>query len=247
MNKHYWWILIVFALSQLVFPLPIAIILGATDLATTEAELMGLSIFISFTIAFLIISAIAYRAPKNPAIADQRMDVGGTIGWSLIGIVLAFAAQYIAAILQMTLLGIEPGSENTQQIVDMTNAVPILAFAVAIFGPVSEEIVFRMVIFGALLKRFGFWIAAVGNGLIFAVVHWDFENILVYLAMAIVFSYLYYRTGRIIVPIVAHIGINSFVMLVQVVFGEQIQDFLERMEEMEQSAAFIMAVIGRFM
>lgn len=224
-------------------PLAVILIMLQTGFSGTEDQLQGLAIFISFTIGFVIISLIAFRAKPVRALRDDRMDTGLTIGWILLGIVMAFAAQYVAALINTLVLGVEPGSENTDVIVNMATAVPLMILAVAVFVPIMEEIVFRMVIFGSLFQRFGFWIAAISSGLIFAVVHWDFENLLVYLAMGVVFAFLYVKTKRIIVPIMAHVGINSFVMLIQVVFGEQLQDLLEQMEELEQS---IQAILGGF-
>ncbi len=219
------------------------IVLQLNGFSGTEAELQGMSVFIGFTLGFIVISLIALKTKPDKNFIQGQADVGQTVLWSIAGIFMAFAAQYVAALIEMTLLGIEPGSENTEMIVDMATAVPYMVIVVAIFVPIMEELVFRMVIFGSLFKRFGFWIAAVLSGLIFAIVHWDFEHILVYLAMGIVFAFLYVKTKRIIVPIIAHVGINSFVMLIQVVFGERLQDLIEQMEEFEQAAQ---AFIGGF-
>ncbi|PYZ92162.1 CPBP family intramembrane metalloprotease [Salipaludibacillus keqinensis] len=239
MTKKYWLILITFILMQ-VSPLAVILILLQTGFSGTEAELQGMAIFIAFTLGFLIISWIALRTKPDREFIEDRADVGKTVLWSILGIFMAFAAQYAASIIEVYLLGIEPGSENTEVIVDMATAVPYMIIVVAVFVPIMEELVFRMVIFGSLYKRFGFWIAAIVSGLIFAIVHWDFEHLLVYLAMGIVFAFLYVKTKRIIVPIIAHVGINSFVMLVQVIYGERLQEFIEQMEELEQTVqAFI--------
>ncbi|WP_416148611.1 lysostaphin resistance A-like protein [Salipaludibacillus sp. HK11] len=240
--KKYWFILIAFILTQL-SPSVVMLILFENDFSGSEAELIGMSVFIGFTLGFIVISLIALRIKPDPDFIHNQADIGKTIRWSISGIFLAFAAQYIAGIIEMNLLGIEPGSENTDMIVDMATAVPFMIPVVAVFVPIIEELVFRMVIFGSLFKRFGFWIAAISSGLIFAVVHWDFEHLLVYLAMGIVFAYLYVKTKRIIVPIMAHVGINSFVMLIQVVYGEQLQDLMEQLEELEQT---IQAIGGLF-
>jgi uncharacterized protein len=241
LNKIYWLIIVAFILMQL-SPIVIVPALIAFGFEGGMEQLSGISISIGFTIGFIVITLLAWRAKPNPALSDGRADVPKTILWSVLGIFLAFASQYAAAAVESLVFGIEPGSENTQMIVDMANAAPFVIFVVAVLGPVVEEIVFRMVIFGALFKRFGFWIAALGSGFAFAVIHLDFSHLLVYLAMGVVFAWLYVKTKRIIVPIIAHVGINSFVMLVQVIFGEEIQDLMEQMEELEQSAQMI---IGR--
>ncbi|CAM4012393.1 CPBP family intramembrane glutamic endopeptidase [Alkalicoccus chagannorensis] len=239
MNKFYWFILAAFAAMQL-SPVVIMPLLMALGYEGTMEQMSGLSISIGFTIGFIVISLLAWKAGSVPALREGRADIPTTILWSVIGIFLAFAAQYAAALIETFAFGIEPGSENTEMIVDMAMAAPFTIVVVSVLGPVVEEIVFRMVIFGALFKRFGFWIAALSSGFIFAIIHFDFEHLLVYLAMGVVFAWLYVKTKRIIVPIIAHVGINSFVMLVQVIFGEQLQDLMEQMEEMEQSLQFIL-------
>lgn len=239
MPKKYWLILIAFFLTQL-SPVAVMFILLQFGFSGTNLELQGMSVFIGFTLGFIIISLIALRTKPDRNFIEERAGTVETIKWVIGGIFMAFTAQYVAALIEMNLLGVDPGSENTEMIVDMATAVPYMVIVVAIFVPITEELVFRMVIFGSLFKRFGFWIAALSSGLIFAIVHWDFTHILVYLSMGIVFAFLYVKTKRIIVPIMAHVGINSFVMLIQVVFGERLQDLIEQMEELEQTVqAFI--------
>ncbi|WP_026691385.1 CPBP family intramembrane glutamic endopeptidase [Alteribacter aurantiacus] len=245
MNKRYWFIVVAFILVQL-SPLVSIPILHATGVATSPEELQGYAILIGFGIGTVIISLLSYASLKRDGDFDLRAksDWGITIMWSIIGIFLAFAAQAVANLIQINLLGIEPGSENTDHIVGIATAVPLMAIAVAIFAPIMEEIVFRQVIFGALYRKFGFWIGALGSGFLFAVVHVDFENILIYLTMGVVFSYLYVKTKRIIVPIIAHAGINGFVMLVQVVYREELERLIELQEEQAFDLQSVIMFIG---
>lgn len=196
-------------------------------------KIIGIWSLISFSIGFIIILFILKQEMKERRLDRDRCSRGEAIGWSVLGVVMAFAAQYFAILIQMYVLGIEAGSENTEAIVEYAKATPSLIIVVAVIGPILEEIVFRMIIFGALYKRFNFWIAAIVSSLIFAAVHFDFTHLLVYTAMGLVFSFLYVHTKRIIVPIVAHVAMNSFVMLVQVVFGEKLLELQRIIEEME--------------
>ena len=74
----------------------------------------------------------------------------------LLGSFLAFFAQTIAANIEC-LLGIEFGSENTQQIIGLIKTAPLIIIVTSIIGPILEEIVFRKIIFGSLHKRFNFF------------------------------------------------------------------------------------------
>ncbi|WP_096438528.1 CPBP family intramembrane glutamic endopeptidase [Alteribacter populi] len=243
MTKRYWLILLAFVLVQL-SPLLFIPLISGMGIAESMDELQGYSILAGFSLGTIIISWLSYRSLKRDGDFREKSPVGEAALWSFIGIFMAFGAQIVANLIQMNLLGIEPGSENTDQIVNIATAVPLMAIAVAVFAPVMEEIVFRQVIFGSLYRRFGFWIGALGSGFLFAVVHMDFENILVYLIMGITFSYLYLKTKRIIVPIIAHAGINGFVMLVQVVFREEIEKIIELQEQQAIDLQAIITVIG---
>lgn len=241
MNKYYWLIIISFILSQVApaFFIPLLQYIGFEG---TESEILGTAIAYAMTIGFFLVVLFSWKAGRDKQFDNRRMATGKTVLWSIIGIFLAFAGQAAASIVQSEFFGIEPGSENTDVIVNMATAVPFMIFVVAVLVPITEELVFRKVIFGSIYKKAGFWIAAIISGLIFAGLHWDFENLLVYLAMGVVFSFLYVKTGRIIVPIVAHVGINSFVMLIQVVYGDRLMEMIEQLEELEQSVQALMGV-----
>lgn len=206
----------------------------------TEDELFGTAIYITFTIGFIVIFLLTITSKPNYSFRENKASVGETVVWSILGIFLAFGAQIAAALFEQMLFGVEPGSENTQTIVNWAKAVPQLIIVVSLFVPIMEEIVFRLIIFGSFYKRFNFWISALLSGLIFSIVHLDFEHLLIYLAMGVVFAYLYVKTKRIIVPIMAHVGINSFVMFVQVIFSDRLGQILEQMENMQ-------AIIGGFL
>ncbi|GAA3317464.1 hypothetical protein GCM10020331_016320 [Ectobacillus funiculus] len=46
--------------------------------------------------------------------------------------------------------------------------------------------------------------------------------------MGIVFAFLYVRTQRIIVPITAHVMMNTFVVLVNLVFKDDIERMMQK-------------------
>ncbi|GAE27260.1 CAAX amino terminal protease family protein [Halalkalibacter wakoensis JCM 9140] len=193
----------------------------------------------SFTTGLIIILLLLRPDIKNRHEVRGRSSRGEAIRWSIIGVFFVFAAQYAAALIEMMLLGIEPGSENTQTIVEFAKAFPAFIIVISVIGPILEEIVFRLVIFGALYKRFNFWIAGILSSVIFAAVHMDFTHLLVYTAMGLVFAYLYVKTKRILVPIIAHVAINLFVSIINVLLADQIEDWMEQLEQFEQTSLII--------
>ncbi len=228
MNIRYWWIVITYILVQFSVLLGVPLLLS---LGVSRTQAFGIWSIFSFTIGLVIILILLIPDIRERHLVRGRSTRGEAIRWSLIGIALVFGAQYAAALIESVVLGIEPGSQNTQDIVEIAKAFPAFILIVSIIGPILEEIVFRKVLFGALYKRFNFGIAALVSSLIFAVVHMDFIHLLIYTAMGFAFAFLYVKTKRIIVPIIAHVSINLFVAVVQVVFADQLEEMIENLEQ----------------
>ena len=90
-----------------------------------------------------------------------------------------------------------------------------LAIATA---PVTEEMLFRAGLFRFLRTRVHRWAALLGPACLFAALHQNLASFLPLVALGIVFSLAYERTGRIGTSIVAHALFNLFA-IVQVFSG----------------------------
>jgi membrane protease YdiL (CAAX protease family) len=222
LKNRYAWVIIVYVLMQLSYIFAPFLL----NFGFEKNELPGIWSTISFSVALIIITVLLLPDIKSRH-NFNRSTRTEAFTWSVLGIFLVFAAHIIASLIESNLLGIDPGSENTQDIVTIAKITPLFIIVVAIIGPILEEIIFRKIIFGSLYKRFNFIIAGLVSGLAFAVVHVDFKHLLVYLVVALTFSFLYVKTNRILVPIVAHVSMNSFVVLVQVIFSDEIQKIQE--------------------
>lgn len=230
MTKRYWLVILTYILMQLsaIIGVPLLMLMGIE-----REQIPGIWTLFSFSIGFIIILLFLRQDMTDRHLNRDRSSKSEAIVWSIAGIFMAFMAQYFAVVIEISVFGIEPGSENTEMIVELAKATPALILVVAVIGPILEEIIFRMIIFGSLYKRFNFWIAAIISSVIFAAVHMDFEHLLVYTFMGVVFAFLYVKTKRIIVPIIAHVALNSFVMLVQVIFGDRLVELQRKLEEMQ--------------
>jgi membrane protease YdiL (CAAX protease family) len=103
----------------------------------------------------------------------------------------------------------------------------------SIIGPILEEIVFRKIIFGSLYRRMNFFLSALISSVIFSLAHQEPEHTLLYSAMGFTFAYLYVKTKRIIVPILAHVSMNTLVVVIQTVLKEDIDRFIEQSEKIQ--------------
>ncbi len=142
-------------------------------------------------------------------------STGNAILWGFLGFFLALLGQMVAGMIEDSLFGIEAGSENTALLSDIAKISPIIIFSMVLFAPFLEEIIFRRVLFGGLYQKTNFIIATLVSAVVFAAVHGELEHLLIYMAPAFVFAYIYYRTKRLLAPIIAHMLMNGFVVIIQ--------------------------------
>ena len=209
----------------------------ALSLIDVPAEQKGAALaswwtFIVGIISLIIIAILAIRNKDFFKIYQgQKATTAQAIGWGVLGFFFVFLGQTVAATIE-GYLGIEAGSENTANLVDVAKVAPIMIITIAIFGPILEEIIFRRVIFGSLVQAQGFWISAVISGVVFAAVHFDFTHILLYTVCGLIFAYIYHRTKRLLASIVSHILLNTFVLTVNLNIDKiiKLQKYLESLQ-----------------
>lgn len=176
--------------------------------------LLSISIWTVFSFFVTLLITLYYLKDEITVRNRNLRSIPLVLGWSVYGVLLALIAQRIAIMIE-TLLGVDVGSENTENILDLINVVPIMIFVPSIIGPILEEIIFRKIIFGFLYKKTNFFLAALISSIIFSAAHMEFEHLLLYSAIGFTFSYLYVKTDRIIIPILAHILMNTYVVMSQ--------------------------------
>lgn len=88
-----------------------------------------------------------------------------------------------------------------------------VAFVVAVIPAVGEEMFFRGLILGDLLKsRVNVVTSILVSGLLFAVVHMEYQNTLAIWALGGFLGYLYYISGSLWLPIFVHF-VNNFMQV----------------------------------
>jgi len=230
LKRKYWYIIGIYLLMQFggAFLAAILTISYGLDPINTAISIN----IIGFLIAVVIILAMLKKELHEERIAHP-LSIGKIIGWSALGILLAWFSQGIASVLEMAILGSDPDSANTQLIVEISRMNPIFILVPALIGPILEELVFRKIIFGALYKRFNFFLAALISSFIFAAAHMEFVHILVYATMGFVFAFIYVKTKRIIMPIIVHMSLNTVAVVGQLVLD------VEQLEKIQDQAMLI--------
>ncbi|MRX72769.1 CPBP family intramembrane metalloprotease [Bacillus lacus] len=239
MRKEYWLIILTYIVMQFssFVGVPLLLRLGVGEGAARElAPIVAFGYWGIFSFgAALLITLLLLRSDRQyrSHLGGEPASTAASIWWAIAGVFLALFVQVIAANIEINVFGIEPGSENTQQIVRFIQAAPLLIIVTSVIGPILEEIIFRKIIFGVLYEKTNFFIAGLISSVIFALVHQEPEHILLYSAMGFTFAYLYVKTKRILVPIFAHVAMNTFVVLVQIVFADRIDELMEQVEQMQ--------------
>ncbi|WP_453992189.1 CPBP family intramembrane glutamic endopeptidase [Bacillus nitroreducens] len=240
MKIRYWYVILTYIIMQFsgILGIPLLLFLGVgDDLDPDKAKntIIATWTIISFVAALPIVLFLLRQDIRERHQNLERSSKGEAIGWAIAGVFMAMTSQILAANIEIHLFGIEPGSENTQEIMALVKSLPLLVIVVSIIGPILEEIIFRQIIFGSLYKKFNFFISGLISSLIFAAVHMDFTHILIYTAMGFTFAFLYVQTKRIIVPIFAHVAMNTFVVAVQTIFADDIERIMKQAEKLQQT------------
>ncbi|MHA6253198.1 CPBP family intramembrane glutamic endopeptidase [Oceanobacillus sp. CAU 1775] len=228
MPKRYWYVILTYLIMQF-SGLPVAVFVESFYPESYTQYIIYWSIFSFF--AALVVVLLLMKPDMQMRAHPDAASTSGIIGWSILGVFLAFIAQAIAAVIETKILGINPGSENTMQIMDIARSNALFILVPAIIAPILEEIIFRKIIFGSLYKRMNFFLAALLSALIFGIIHMDPTHLLMYASMGFVFAFLYVKTKRILVPILVHAGMNTMVVVAQLSYTpEEIQKMLDDLQ-----------------
>ncbi|MED3561387.1 type II CAAX endopeptidase family protein [Bacillus xiapuensis] len=233
MKREYWIILIVYIAMQFSSLAGVPLLMYGFKISGISQRLaVPVWLVISFTLALIITLFILRKEMRNDSRSEKGTSLGLSIIWAIFGVFLALFAQAIAANIER-LIGVEMGSENTKDIIRIIETFPLAILVSSIFGPILEEIVFRKILFGSLYKRFNFFVSAIISSVIFALAHMEPKHVLLYSAMGFTFAFLYVKTKHILVPIFAHVTMNTMVVIVQSAYKDDIEKLIRDAESMQ--------------
>lgn len=205
------------------------VVIGATAYAAAHhgniSALLHMSIRFQAILQLAIDAIVAiYLAALVPALSRTSLRALGFRAPLLrdIGIALAGA---IAMILVVNVTGsaIMAAAHTKQQeaavrlflqIKDPTTRSIFIVLGVAI-GPMAEEFAFRIFIFNALRRYWGFWAGAIVSGLFFGAAHLDVYALVPLALGGVILAYVYARTRNAWMPMLTHACFNgvSFIAL----------------------------------
>jgi len=217
LKREYKIIILTYVVMQLFLNIGASIVYGIFQgfgLSGNKYWVLSVSTWTVFSFFVTLLITLYYLKGEMTVRNWNLRSLPFVLGWSVYGVLLALIAQRIAIMIE-TLLGVDVGSKNTENILNLIHVAPIMIFVTSIIGPILEEVIFRKIIFGSLYKKTNFFLAALISSFIFSAAHMEFEHLLLYSAIGFTFSYLYVKTDRIVIPILAHTLMNTYVVMSQ--------------------------------
>ena len=217
MKEELWKTVKLFLLWCLLFSVAIiGIIVGGRILKNDE--IMNWTILMGF-----MLIAIVFFGKRYVKLSFGRIE--RRMVWPVIGMSVLVAASYLLFLSSFyTLIDIDhlfPKEINEIHEADQHLSGIAGILTVCIFGPIAEEICFRGILLGGLLKmRCRPWIAILITALAFSLVHGYAVKLVGTLLFGIIVGWLYWRTGSIIPCLIIHIVNNSLVPIISIIRGQ---------------------------
>jgi membrane protease YdiL (CAAX protease family) len=82
-------------------------------------------------------------------------------------------------------------------------------FLAGILAPVTEEVLYRLFTFLPMKEKWGFWGGAIASSFVFALMHFNLYWLGEMIVVGVGLAFVYYWTGSLISPIIAHSVINT--------------------------------------
>jgi uncharacterized protein len=181
------------------------------DLSTTANVVVQLATALGFLLAPIAIASQWGKVSVWEALRRlgvRRFD-GEALGWMVVATIayLIFAAAYAAIF----------GVPEQEDIAEGFGAMPVQILLIVIAAPISEELLFRGLIFGGIRKHMPAIAAALVAGLIFGALHalTGLSAVPPLIVFGFILCLLYERTGSIVPGIILHMLNNSVALIGQ--------------------------------
>jgi len=200
------------------------------SLVVTGNNPATLALFLGTVIqAAVIIAAVFWLARRRGAAGrdlglvwnnSRKNILTGLFGGLLSGIIIWFITILISAF-----LGPPPPQEVELLLSGFRSGRDLLLpfLAISVLAPVSEELYFRGMVYPTVRARFGPAIGMVLSALFFGLLHFDLYRLIPITVLGVILAYFYERTHSLLASIVAHSTWNTFMLLIVLAAGKNIQ------------------------
>jgi membrane protease YdiL (CAAX protease family) len=217
-----WYAGVGFVVALVLTAIAVGVLAAATGVSEDEesalftivATLVQDSVFVGTALVFASLTA-------RPRLADfglRRTRFWPALGWA----VLALVSFYVFAAVYAALVQNQPEQDVVESLGadEGTLGLIVAGFMVIVVAPVAEEFFFRGFFYRALRTRFAVFTAAALDGLLFGLLHFNFEarGLLIIPPLAVLgfaFCLVYERTGSLYPVIALHAFNNAIAYGVQ--------------------------------
>lgn len=164
------------------------------------------------SIAMGIASIVISKRKGNGPVRDfgLRVDLRAVGLGVAAGVGMLFIASIVAAALKASGIDIPVAAEQLFQFVaDDAVALSLFIFTVVVVAPVTEELAYRGIWYGAVERRYSARWAMVISSVVFAAIHLEPQRFVILLLLGLALGELRLRTGSLTSCIAAHATINS--------------------------------------
>ncbi|ART78105.1 hypothetical protein B4U37_19595 [Sutcliffiella horikoshii] len=168
--------------------------------------------FIHFS---LLLFLIIYLLKKDLSITVFNKEQASTRK-SLLIIFMSLFIIVIGLIIISILRSLLLSTPNENPTVNILKSFPIMIIPMVLMGPIIEEIIFRRILLVSFTKKYNLLVAVVIVSIIFAVWHQSLSSFPNYFFLSVVYSYSYYLSNRLMVPVILHVLWNLIASSIQI-------------------------------
>ncbi|WP_075618599.1 CPBP family intramembrane glutamic endopeptidase [Paenisporosarcina indica] len=150
---------------------------------------------------------------KIAAFETKKSTVQKSLLVIIMGVILDIVVTIVIALLPSVVF--YTSNENLSDINTIFKFLPLAIIHTVLITPILEELIFRRILFKVSSKRFNILFGSIFSSLIFSTVHLPVSSssFLMLFMHAIIYSYIYYRTNRLLIPIILH-GIWNLLIII---------------------------------
>ncbi len=140
----------------------------------------------------------------------NKMGIKEIILISLLAIGIAQALNFLIALIPYR----DAAYEETSEEMFYRTGLLLQFIVIGVVGPISEELIFRGLVFRRVRDYAGFWPAALLSGVVFGIYHGNVTQGIFASIMGILFAMVYEHYGTIWASIIAHVANNIVATLI---------------------------------
>lgn len=227
----------IFAATFIIQVLAVSLIsLFAPELAKEDWYVVVLSSAPMYAVAMPLSLAFFRFAEADPPTEKKKLGILAFLGLVALCFAMTIIGNIIGTVVN-AIISVFTGEPPVNELQEMTTATPLWAnlLFVGILAPIMEEIFFRKLVIDRL-RGFGDLPAILISGLMFGLLHGNFNQVFYATVMGFVFGYIYLYTGRLRYTVALHMTVN----LIGGVFASEMIKLFDFEAFAENAMEFIM-------